>query len=304
MITLNTDKGLVKIESWEDIESRPGFVKNLDPAQHKLASIIGRYIFKEKIRCGLSNCHTPHAKGYIVATTEGLETNIGKDCGTREFSVDFETLSKKFERDITQKEYRDTLWSFSYQLEELEKRSTELRRANNGADWIYDNTRPLINRNSGCPDEVVRMITSMIKTRSNVIFTEREATSNEIDNLEAIENRTLRRPHYIEVPIAQLVGVEALYPENNIRDILVKDLETNIRHLKEKDIDSLTYGELKHWVKWVGSVEITLDKAVNIVAMGCKLLDRANLSPFLKILGRKEDERLFRKYLRGLSDVA
>lgn len=78
MITLNTDKGLIRIEAWEDVESRPGFVKNLDPTKHELASIIGRYILKEPIRCGLSNCHTPHAKGYIVTTKEGHETNIGK----------------------------------------------------------------------------------------------------------------------------------------------------------------------------------------------------------------------------------
>lgn len=71
MITLNCERGLVQIEDWADIESQPGFVKNLDPSAHKLKAIIGRYVFPEKIRCGLSNRHTPYAKGCIVVTEDG-----------------------------------------------------------------------------------------------------------------------------------------------------------------------------------------------------------------------------------------
>jgi len=302
MITLNTDNGLQKIDSWDDIESIPGFVKNIDPAKHKLVSIVGRYILKEKVRCGLSNCHSPHAKGYLVATTDGHKTNIGKDCGSREFGVEFESLSKKFERDISQKEYRDTLWSFRYQLDDVEKRLAELRRSKNGADWVHKQARPLAHQNCGCPDVIVKMIDSMVKTRSNVIVLQRKATNNEVDDIEAIENRTLLRPHYITEPIAELIGIEALYPENDLRKLLVLDLDTNIKHIKEADIDTLSYEELKHWARWVGGVENTLEKAVEIITMGRKLLDVTNLSPFLKVLDRHEDEKLFRRYLRGLHE--
>lgn len=302
MITLNTNKGLVKIESWNEIESRPGFVKDLNPADHKLDSIIGRYIFKEKIRCGLSNCHTPHAKGYIVTTADGHETNIGKDCGKREFGVDFDTLSNKFDRDITQAENRERLWSFSFQLEELENRIAELRRSKNGADWVHKHTHSLLNNNRGCPDEVVRRITSMIKSRSNIISTQREATKQEIEDREAIENRTLPRPHYIDVPIAEVAGVDALYPENDLRNLLVKDLETNIKQFREKDIDSLTYEELNYWVKWVGTVEITLERAKSAVESGKRLLSPSNLSPFVKVLTKQGDINSFGDFLKGLSE--
>jgi hypothetical protein len=302
VITLNTNKGLVKIESWDEIELRPGFVRDLNPADHKLDSIIGRYIFKEKIRCGLSICHMPHAKGYIVTTTDGHETNIGKDCGKREFGVDFDTLSKKFDRDITQAENRERLWSFSFQLEELENRTAELRQSKKGADWVYKHTQPLVNHNRGCPGEVVRRISSMIKTRTNIISTQREATKQEIEDHEAIEKRTLPRPYYIDVPIAELAGVEALYPENDLRQILVKDLDTNIRQFREKDIDRLTFEQLNYWVKWVSSVEITMERAGVVVAQGHKLLSLVNLSPFLKVLTSQDDANHFRSYLRGLSE--
>lgn len=68
MIVLNNNKELIEIEQWEDILSRPGFTNNLNPESQKLEAIIGKYHFREKIPCGLSNCHTLHAKGYIVVT--------------------------------------------------------------------------------------------------------------------------------------------------------------------------------------------------------------------------------------------
>jgi len=117
VITLSKDNGFVKVERWEDIESLPGFVSNLNPSEHKLKAIIGRYIFKDYIQCGLSNCHTPHGKGYIATTMDGLSINIGKDCGKKYFGVDFETLSNKFDRDYTEAENRERLWSFSFKIE-------------------------------------------------------------------------------------------------------------------------------------------------------------------------------------------
>jgi hypothetical protein len=43
MIRLNTEKGIVRIESWDDITSRPGFRERIDPKQAKLKAIIGSY---------------------------------------------------------------------------------------------------------------------------------------------------------------------------------------------------------------------------------------------------------------------
>ena len=83
MIVLNTDKGLVTIKDWTDIVERPGFSSNLNPNEHTLKAILGRYVFHERIPCGLSDCHTPHGKGYVVSTVSGRETNIGQDCGRK-----------------------------------------------------------------------------------------------------------------------------------------------------------------------------------------------------------------------------
>ena len=48
MIILNTERGFIEVESWEDIKSLPGFVENLNPAEHELDAAIGFYPFSRQ----------------------------------------------------------------------------------------------------------------------------------------------------------------------------------------------------------------------------------------------------------------
>ena len=71
MITLNSDNGLVLVERWNDITTRPGFDGNLDPTAVELESILGSYVFRDSIICGLSSCRQPHGNGYLVKANNG-----------------------------------------------------------------------------------------------------------------------------------------------------------------------------------------------------------------------------------------
>lgn len=123
-----------------------------------------------------------------------------------------------------------------------------------------------------------------------------------MDALEAMQDRKLQRPHVISEPVADIVGLQALYPENDVKALLVLDLETNLREFKDKDVDSLTYDELRYWTKWADSVENTMKRATNAVALGGILLTQSNLEPFSRVLVKREDNSLFRAYLRGLHE--
>lgn len=158
MITINGEKELVRVESWGDIESRPDFDGRLNPVDHELDAIIGSYVFAEKIPCGLSSCRTLHGRGYLVATKDGRLTNIGKDCGRIYFGVDFETMSRQFDKDIAAKEKRERLWSFSFKADDIARTIERIRKGENGvrgADWVHKNSRPLVTMNQGCPDPVI-----------------------------------------------------------------------------------------------------------------------------------------------------
>lgn len=300
LIRLNTEKGLIRVESWEDIQSRPGFVSDLNPKEKKLKTVIGSCEFKEKIKCGLSNCHSPHNKGFIATTVDGYETNIGKDCGKTHFGIDFKEQSNRFIRDADASDNRQLLWSFSFKIEDIELQINELRKSTHGADWIYGKCTVLTQLNKGCPKPVLDRLYNMVKTQNPIVTIDRIATAREIEEIEAIEGRTIRRPHYIEEPVAEIKGIEVLYPENSLRNILILDIEKNLDEFKKLDIDQLSYTELKRWAKWSGTVEDNIERAKGIIEKARVFLTSDNLSPFLDVIQEQDDKNEFRKFLQGL----
>lgn len=193
MITLNNDKELVRIKSWEDISTRAGFCPDLDPAQNPLKTIIGRYVFGDQVRCGLKNCHTMHNHGYIVTSENGQETNIGKDCGKRYFSVDFEQAKRLFDRKMNAIENREILWDLWRRLAAIEENISRLRAGEKGADWVYKNCRALQDAGK-VPVQITRQMAKFIKNQSGWFLLEREATAQEAEDLEVKTGRKLPRP--------------------------------------------------------------------------------------------------------------
>ena len=301
MITINSEKGLVLVNNWSDIETRPGFLKNLNPRDHKLKSIIGRYVFEQKIRCGLSDCHTPHHKGYIAVTEDGFETNIGKDCGKTYFGVLFEQLSSTFDRDLRAFEDRETLNSFRFSLDDLEALITSLRQSEHGADWVFRNVQRLFSAGRGCPPEVVDEIRRMVRARDAVVRRQRPATEAEIQLLEAAEGRRVPRPHYFEEIAGRLAGIEALYPENDLRELLVIQVEEVLREFRDLSIPDLSGRELRRWVKWSQSVEGILERAEAAVRFGRHLLTAENLSALSRFVSLSE-EFAFAGFLASLEN--
>lgn len=298
MIVLNSQKEIIRVVHWSDITERAGFSGDLDPAKHTLDSILGRYAFAEKVPCGLSNCHTPHNRGYIVATKEGRETNIGKDCGKTYFGVDFQTLSNKFDRDITEKENREKLWAFFFRSEDVFAQVSGLRSGEYGADWVYKQCASLQDIRS-VPSKIVRRVNAMAKAQDPRITREREATEDEIARMEQVQGRRLRRPQIISEPLGELRGLEVLYAENNLRSMLIQDVSEKLKELNETKIDTLTYEQLSKWSRWLGSLDSTLDRAENAIQSGRRFLTQKNLLPLAEAADlNTEDNEQYVKFLR------
>lgn len=300
MIEIKRDKEIIRVESMDAVRARPGFNPNLDPAKHALDSIIGRYVESDMVICGLSNCRTPHVRGYIVSTKDGQETNIGKDCGKKYFGVDFETQSRRFDRDIAEKEYRDQMWSFNFQLDALKERIREMRDGDGGADWIQTRTRYLLIPGKGCP-EVIQALRDMIRVRRRTLQITRPASEEEAIQLEVAQGRKVPRPAYITEDLTEVDGIEALYPENDLHELLIMKVAQRIAELEILDIDTLAHKDLRMWVQWIHAVEQTMDNAQKAIAYGRSLLTRANLSPFEHIIQDKRSITPFRKFLESLA---
>ncbi len=301
MIVLNRDKEIVVVKTWAEIQGRPGFDGNLDPAQHELKVIIGRYAFADYVPCGLSNCHTMHGRGYIVVTKDGHETNIGKDCGKTYFGVDFETLSAAFERDLEEKTNRERIFAFLGRIDAVESRIKDLRNQEYGADWIYKTSLPLIEGGKDVPNAVLKRVVQMVKSRNPVLTVEYEADEEEIKQREAQSGRSIERPLVLSRPIGRLAGLEALYPENNLRQLLVIDLSEALKDLEALNIDTLDFKSLRRWSRWIGEVDGKLEQAAAAIGKGRELLTATNLEPLVDAADlSSEGVARFREFMRQL----
>lgn len=90
------DRDLLRFDHPDQWRERPGWRERIKLSEHNLARIVGGYHLgrDQWQHCGL--CNTEHGRGYVVATTEGLETQIGKDCGLKYLGARFEELERQF----------------------------------------------------------------------------------------------------------------------------------------------------------------------------------------------------------------
>jgi len=297
MITLNGERGFEKVESWDEILSLPGFTEKIDPKLHELKEIIGRYIFKDYISCGLSGCRQPHGKGYLVTTKTGEVTNIGNGCGKTHFGVEFKQLSNRFDRAITEHNNREAIASFLFQIETNLERVGDIRSQDTGADWDYKLSQCLVQKGRGCPESIVSELGKMIRSRNGTIMKYRLASEEEVNDLEVIKGEKIERPHYVEENEGMLRGIESLFPENDLRKLLVLDIESHIKQLIEFDIDNFQYKDLQFWAKWCGSFEEKLERSEQILSQGRKLLRKDNLLQLVKLLDSPIDIKEYKRWI-------
>lgn len=301
MITLNTEKGLVRIESWEDVVGRPGFVIDLDPSTIELKAIIGSYMFKDHVKCGLSSCHQPHGRGYLVTTKDGRETNIGKDCGKKHFSVDFEQLRNAYDRDFRNKERREQLETLLGRTPAYLEMISDLRSGPMDADSLYKDIQALTTRGRGVPDVIVERLLQMARARNGRISIQREATTQEIENLEAIHGKKIERPHYFDVEVGHLSGIAALYPEHNLKNILIFDVLENLNRLQSLEVSVLSDSELLKFSKWATDLDAKLNTVRRAIREAESLLSQANISKLDILIQGKDEKRLFSKFISKLA---
>jgi hypothetical protein len=296
MIVINTEQGLIRIKKWEDITELAGYVPQIDPKESKLETITGRYIFREPVKCGLSNCGTLHKRGYVVKTPKGEQSNIGKDCGKKHFGVEFEELSRQFDRDLEAQENREQLSSAQFKVEEQLQRISDIQQRERGANWV---NRSLKSFWSTLPRLVKDRVYGMVKSRDPKITVSRLATSQELAILkEAKELDEGAKEAYITDTVGTLSGFTSLYKENDIRELLIVDLQSGLKGLLELDISSFTEFQLKKHVKWAGQVDSKFDKAEVVIGDANKFFQTTNLLQLLSIAQDPEEQKVLKSYAK------
>lgn len=97
-----TNRELIRFEHPDEWQGREAFRWSLIVNERDLSHFVGGYNLPKELyqRCGLSHggkpCNQEHGHGFVVATAEGLETQIGKDCGLKHLGAKFEELERLF----------------------------------------------------------------------------------------------------------------------------------------------------------------------------------------------------------------
>lgn len=297
MITLNLERGLVDVESWEDVISLPNYTADLDPAKHELKEIIGWYYEADPVHCGLTTCNRPHNKGYVVTTKTGETTNIGNICGKTYFSVEFEQQSNAFGQLIKARNQRENIASFLFRLDQYENLVEDLRKGDKQADWVYRNIRAVTQRGQGVPSEIVTRINQMSRNHNGDIVVSRLATKEERDIQESISGHSMPKDLIVEDVVGHLKGIDCMYSENNLKTLVV-GLKEGIDALKTIDIDAASNSDLKQWSKWVGDFDSNIEKVRRIIKAGRIFFTKENLGQLELVLD--EGSQDFSQWLNTL----
>ena len=252
------------------------------------------------LNCGLTSCRQPHGKGYLVKAKDGRETNIGKDCGKKHFGVDFETLRKTYDRDLVNATRRQRLGEFQNRAQHYLDTIDQLRHGQIGANWVYKTSRALVSKAATMPDEIVQSVSGMAKARDGTITRQRQATEQEVDDIEARENRRIQRPHYVSESIGMLQGLGVLFPENDLRQILAVDLIPKLVQLKQLSVDTMRELDLASWDKWVAGIDQKLDQTKEAIHHGTLFLSKSNLAQLDKLLEEQADRKIFGHFISKL----
>lgn len=305
MITLSLEKGIVQLESWEDVVSRPGFTANVDPKAVKLKSIIGAYSFGTYLPCGLSTCHQPHGTGFLVVIEDGRETNIGRICGKKHFSVEFTQLSRAFIAAAQEAQHRELLWQLKHRLPHIKSEIEGLRHGTYKATWIASRINSLIGSTATLSAPITNAVREAIRRNDGTLIVERAATefergsANKIIDASGRERRG-RDERFVRQTVGQLEGFAALAPDNSLRRILVDGLDPFIATLEASDIDSLSQRQLRDLSRAANDVDPLLDRLRTTVAAGQRLLTKQNIQQLKPFAVSKADQRCLAKFLTEL----
>lgn len=305
MITLNSERGLVRIAAWDDIESVPGFTADIDPKTVELKEIIGSYTFEALIPCGLSTCHQPHGNGFLVAAADGRVTNIGRICGKRHFSVEFTQMSRVFLAAVRAQQNREFLGELRNRLPGITTEVATIRTEQHGAAWINTRVNQLTGKSNALPTPIINAVRQAVRRGDGTLIAERAATKQEREersaavDVKGLEHMRRNVPFVVENRVGQLDGFSALAPGNGLREIIGR-IEPFLTALSEADIENLPDKQLRELSKAGGELDANLERLRNVVGAGRRLLTLQNIQQLARFAIDSAESRVFLAFLRDL----
>jgi hypothetical protein len=295
-------EAFVEVPSWHDVVSRPLFVEEIDPKGEKPVEVMAAYTFKnDEIRCGLKDCHQPHDYGFLVRTSKGNETNIGRICGRNIFGAEFTALANRFREKERLRTYKQGINAALERKIEVLARVETLKNQQYGANWLY---RSLRNFRANYPADLVRNLTDRARRGEPVIEQVRERSKAEIEMAQvANPSANVESLRYETIRIGSLQGLDIF--ATDIRKILINQVEKQFSELDQLNFVSIKRTQLRELYSWAHSLDDTLAEAELLIGAGQSFFEPENLAllKYIPVPDKAREELLRIKWDYEAGDV-
>lgn len=280
---------IADISSYDDLLARQAFRTSLafhPKADRRFGKVLAPYQFLDQVPCGISACHTRHMKGYLITTSDGLETAIGSVCGRKNFGMVFTRERQRVDQVVARRRRIETVTGL---LEDMPRMLTIIEGLERNYRLLQDQRQRLMDalgtdtyaalkQRASRGTSVINRSIPMTAAEAEVFF----ETSNRH------QNDGLGWPHK-EVPITFLEGLAFI--KARFKEMLVTNLIFPLRNLsksKPSDLESMKPRELATIAKWVGEVPQGIALAQEVVATGKRFFTSENIDK-LTLIGGKRD---------------
>lgn len=278
MLYMKENGVLIKLDSWEQVYSRPNFIKDLDLKDKKLKALVGYYKNEPPRKCGIKSCHSSHMKGGIVITEDNFEASIGHMCGSKIFEEKFDVLIKQLEKEVDFEIYKEAVASRKARVFEYWNKAAALTSGKNGvlklADKILSLRDPLV-AGRFAATELARMAANQQTKVTKEVWVEKK--KKELTEEEA---KSGEKKYRLETVVCgQIKNTEVLLSVNNLNNIYKDDIEAVIRSLESLDLQTATPRQIQNIGRAASVLDTRLDTAARLKNLATEFLTYDNLYP-------------------------
>ncbi|HEX6706091.1 MAG TPA: hypothetical protein VF169_15120 [Albitalea sp.] len=260
-------------KTYEEMAARPAFQPVLSQKQHQLKQVLSHYDFQKMCQCGLSDCRTAHRDGFLVQTTDGLETNVGHVCGKKAFP-DFDVKRAQYKALRERQDLLDRAAAIKSNLAVIRNRIAELDTARFGSLWV-ESVRAAVGRVLG--SDLFDSL-RVAQTRGDLsVRIERQRTAAEIKQIIDLNPRQRReeiRTETITVGHLEPMPWLTFAFKGKLRDGLLAELE----RFAWVDHASMATPDLRRAVKALDGYEQVVDEAFEAAGSAVKFFAPENLA--------------------------
>lgn len=275
----------VKISCIEDIINRQDYRSEVDVTQLKLVEVVEPYHLPEKggmHPCGIKTCKTRHYHGFLVKTSDGNETNIGKDCGKKHFPGQFNRLSNQATARYKERTRHQILNKALDQAYEILKRVETIKSEKYGASWLNKSKKHFLEY---YPDDLCAEIKRRAGKDNSNIEVSREREKEEIDDLYA-SNPSISRDslRYTSEVRGQILGLKIF--NKDIRKILVDEIQGPLRELINIDPATVSKQKTNELYSWYNELDQKFSEVDTLLNEGRKFFQLANIRGLRELSSR------------------